>query len=57
MERVEEEEKPRRGVNHRQIQSHHFGFGNNEIERLGQIQNKATGLQASGKFQEKLMRK
>jgi hypothetical protein len=39
--------------------SHHFGFGNIQVDKVGttSIKNKATGLEASGKYQEKLMRK
>jgi len=37
--------------------SHHFGFGNIQVDKVGarSIRNKATSLEASGKFQEKLM--
>ena len=47
--------KPR--VSQKQIMSHHFGFGNIQVDKVGarSIRNKATSLEASGKFQEKLM--
>lgn len=48
-----------RRVSQKQIVSHHHGFGNLPVENLGvqNIKNKTTGLEASGKFQEKLLLK
>jgi hypothetical protein len=39
--------------------SHHFGFGNIQVDKVASpyVSNKATGLEASGKFKEKLMLK
>ena len=34
--------------------SHHFGFGNINIQNLDSNDTKLTGLEASGKFKEKL---
>jgi hypothetical protein len=41
------------------ITSQHYGFGTLSIDALASdnIRNKTTGLEASGKFQEKLMLK
>jgi hypothetical protein len=43
----------------KQIMSHHFGFGNIQVDKVAAeyVSNKATGLEASGKFKEKLMLK
>ena len=43
----------------KQIMSHHFGFGNIHVEKVAgpYINNKATKIEASGKFKEKLMLK
>jgi len=39
--------------------SHHFGFGNIQVDKVASpyVTNKATKLEASGKFKEKLMLK
>ena len=44
--------RPQPGVSQKQIMSHHFGFGNIQVEKVGaqSIRNKATSLEASGKF-------
>jgi len=54
-----EDNATRPRVSQKQIMSHHFGFGNIQVDKVGtnSIRNKATGLEASGKYQEKLMRK
>jgi len=43
-------------VTNKALISHHYGFGNLDMDRLhgGQIQSKTTALEASGKFKDKL---